>query len=453
MNPPPDVWGGVECTCNRVRDCYFDQIEFSGHSTRVDDIKLFAELGVKALRVGLLWERHELDPSWGFADARMQALREAGIRPIVGLVHHGSGPRHTSLLDGSFPSKLAKYAKSMAERYPWVDAYTPVNEPNTTARFSCLYGVWYPHLQSRSNYAVALLNQTRATVESMRAIRSVNPNAQLIQTEDVGQISGSEELRPVWEVLSIRRWISFDLLCGRIDRSHPLFDYLRVAGIAEYEILWFRENPCPPDVIGLNYYVTSDRYIDHRVDRFPPQLRSAEGHFVDVEAARVSNAGIAGFNTILEEAWERYRLPVALTEVHLGGEPDEQIRWATEAWNGMMSARSKGVQCVSITFWALLGSFYWNRLVTAVNGHYEHGAFDLRSGSPVPTDLTSIIKQIARGEDPSHPALSQEGWWRQESRACFFCEDDPSNSVQPVPRDDQRSGAFEIDTDCALTSP
>ena len=26
-------------------------------------------------------------------------------------------------------------------RYPWIDAYTPVNEPLTTARFSGLYGI------------------------------------------------------------------------------------------------------------------------------------------------------------------------------------------------------------------------------------------------------------------------------------------------------------------------
>lgn len=429
VDSPLEVWGGAECTCNRVGDSYLDQVEISGHASRCEDIQQFAALGLKAVRIGLLWERHAQDPSWNFADSRMHALQQAGIRPIVGLVHHGSGPQHTSLLDSAFVTGLAEYARSVAERFPWVDAYTPVNEPHTTARFSALYGVWYPHLQSRRQYLTALLNQVRATVESMRAIRSINPHAQLIQTEDVGTISGTTRLRPIWELLSKRRWISLDLLCGKVDRKHPLFEYMRESGIAEREILWFHDNPCPPDVIGINYYVTSDRWIDHRIDRLPHHLRSAEGPFVDVEAVRVSNSGVTGFAAILQEAWERYRIPVSLTEVHLGGELNEQIRWAADAWRAAMAARAKGIQCVSITFWALLGSFYWNQLVTAKNGHYEPGVFDLRSGVPVPTGLAELVRQMARGELPSHPALSQNGWWYNESRACFFCDEDSSESA------------------------
>ena len=40
---PLEVWGGVECTVNRVGDEYFDQLERSGHATRLEDLDLFAE--------------------------------------------------------------------------------------------------------------------------------------------------------------------------------------------------------------------------------------------------------------------------------------------------------------------------------------------------------------------------------------------------------------------------
>jgi beta-glucosidase/6-phospho-beta-glucosidase/beta-galactosidase len=43
------------------------------------------------------------------------------------------------------PERLTEYASAVAQRYPWIEYYTPVNEPLTTARFSGLYGVWYPH--------------------------------------------------------------------------------------------------------------------------------------------------------------------------------------------------------------------------------------------------------------------------------------------------------------------
>ena len=40
-----------------------------------------------------------------YLDDPGRALREAGVTPIAGLVHHGSGPRDTSLLDPAFPER------------------------------------------------------------------------------------------------------------------------------------------------------------------------------------------------------------------------------------------------------------------------------------------------------------------------------------------------------------
>jgi dTDP-4-dehydrorhamnose reductase len=138
------IWGGLECTINRVGSCYNNQIILNGHVNRSADLDLFASLGIKKLRYPLLWETvapHSLeDMDWEWVDARMNRIQELGITPIVGFLHHGSGPRYTSLMDNEFPQKLAHYAALVAERYPWFEWYTPANEPLTTARFSCLYG-------------------------------------------------------------------------------------------------------------------------------------------------------------------------------------------------------------------------------------------------------------------------------------------------------------------------
>ena len=152
-----------------------------------------------------------------------------------------------------------------------------MNEPNTTARFSGMYGVWYPHHQSTASYLRALLNQLKGTVLSMEAIRRVRPDAQLIQTDDIGRVSGTAELQAVVEMLNLRHWLPFDLLCGSVDRHHPLFAYIRAAGIPEADILWFADHPCPPSVIGVNYYVTSDRYLDHRIDLYPEDRQVGGG--------------------------------------------------------------------------------------------------------------------------------------------------------------------------------
>jgi dTDP-4-dehydrorhamnose reductase len=416
---PLQVWGGAEYTCNRVGNRYFDQMDLSGHARRLSDFEAIAALGIKTLRLGLLWERHSRDPSWGWFDERLRWMQEAGMRPIAGLLHHGSGPPHTSLLDPEFPQKLAAYAGEVAERYPWIDAYTPVNEPHTTARFSAMYGIWYPHHRSRASCLRALLYQMKGTVLSMQAIRRVRPDAQLIQTDDLGRVSGTAKLQYVWTRLDLRRWLPFDLLCGRVDRRHPMFAEMVAEGISEKEILWFADHPCAPDIIGVNYYLTSDRYLDHRVHLYPPGLGSSEGNFVDVETVRVLPEGITGFDSLLLETWQRYRIPVAVTEVHLGGHVNEQMRWVAEAWEGIMRARRLGVECSTLTVWALLGSFYWNKLVTCENGHYEPGVFDVRGGKPVATELAKVVAQIANGHPPLHPALASDGWWRNEQRICF----------------------------------
>ena len=109
-----ELWAGVECTVNRVVDRYFDQLECSGHAARLDDLDRFAELGIRTLRYPILWERTAPDgldrADWSWADERLGRLRDLGIRPIVTLVHHGSGPRHTDLLDPSFVDGLAAFA-------------------------------------------------------------------------------------------------------------------------------------------------------------------------------------------------------------------------------------------------------------------------------------------------------------------------------------------------------
>ena len=45
-----ELWGGVECTFNRVRDQYFNQLESNGHALRLDDLDRFASLGIKRIR-------------------------------------------------------------------------------------------------------------------------------------------------------------------------------------------------------------------------------------------------------------------------------------------------------------------------------------------------------------------------------------------------------------------
>jgi dTDP-4-dehydrorhamnose reductase len=425
-NRPLELWGGLECTVNRVQDTYFHQLDRNGHAERADDIERFAALGIRAIRYPIIWERTAPDGAgqadWSWPDERLNALRAAGVTPIAGLIHHGSGPRHTSLVDPGFAEQLADYAGAVAARYPWLEYYTPVNEPCTTARFAGLYGIWYPHGRDDRTFIQALLNQCRAVVLSMRAIRAVNPDAKLVQTDDLGKTYSTPEMAHVAEFYNERRWLAWDLLCGMVGPEHPLWSYLTKTGIAEHEFLWFRKNPCPPDIIGVNYYVTSERWLDHRPERYPPHHRGmADGQpCADIEASRALATPTAGIAPLLAEIWERYRIPLAVTEAHIDANREDQLRWLLEIWEAAKEVRAAGVDLRAVTVWSLLGSFDWNSLVTQNRGYYEPGPFDVRSPTPRPTALARMMRELSGGQPLSHPVLRGQGWWRRPDR--FLCQ-------------------------------
>ena len=420
-----ELWGGVECTVNRVGPRYFDQMVWSGHASRVDDLDRFAALGMKALRYPVLWERlapHSMEAfDWEWSDGRLARIRALGMAPIVGLVHHGSGPRYTSLLDDRFPDLLGQYARAVAERYPWVTDWTPVNEPLTTARFSGLYGHWYPHARDDHSFVRALLNQVHGVVRAMREIRAVNSSARLVQTEDAGRPSGVPRLRRQIAFERHRRWLTWDLLAGRVDTGHPLYRYLLLRGATEAELAALVEHPCAADVCGLNYYLTSDRWLDDEIEAYPPWSHGGNSNLVyaDVAAVRANVAGITGHERHLVDAWRRYGVPVALTEVHLGCTREEQMRWLAAAWRGAEAARARGADVRAVTAWALLGSHDWNSLVTVEAGHYEPGLFDTRAPEPRQTALAAVARQLAAGADPAHPVLRADGWWQRADRVTY----------------------------------
>lgn len=421
VRPPLELWGGVECTVNRVGNDFIDQVRLSGHEDRLDDLDRFAALGVTALRYPVLWERTApngpASADWRWADARLGRMRELGIRPIVGLLHHGSGPATTSLVDPAFPERLAEFAHAVAERYPWVRDYTPVNEPLTTARFSCLYGHWYPHLRSGRAFARAMLGQIKGTVLSMRAIRGVRPDARLIQTEDLARTHATPLLSYQAAFENDRRWLTFDLLAGRLDPAMRMWRHLRDLGISTRELEWFQRDAAPPDLLGLNHYLGSERFLDHRTRLYPGTAVGGNGRhrYLDLPAVRVQGSA-DGPAMLFRETWERYRIPLAVTEVHNGCTREEQVRWFLEIWDTAKRLRQDGVDIRAVTAWALLGSFDWDSLVTSPRGHYEAGAFDVTGGVPRPTLLAPVLAALARGEASTHPVLTSPGWWQRPSR-------------------------------------
>jgi len=420
---PLELWGGVECTVVRIGDEFRNQVIETGHAARMSDLDAMAELGVKATRYPIVWESvapqvpTELDFSWH--DGRLERLRELGIRVIAGLLHHGSGPKYASMLDPHFPRMLGEYAARVAKRYPWIDAWTPVNEPLTTARFSCLYGHWYPHGKDIETMFRGLANECLATLYAMREIRKVNPGAQLVVTEDMGKTFSTPHMAYQADHENERRWLSLDLLAGRVVPGHRFHSWLLKAGVPQETLDELATGEGKPGIIGINHYLTSERFLDHRVERYPDVEPGSNGVdiYCDLEAVRMSHLRHeVGPGKRLREVWERYGIPIAYTEVHHGCSRDEQVRWLVEVWEACEKERKRGADIRAVTLWSMFGAVDWRSLLTRKDNHYDPGVFDTRGGTPRPTLIAKAAAALGRGEKFDHPLLDLPGWWKRPGR-------------------------------------
>ena len=151
----------------------------------------------------------------------------------------------------------------------------------------------------------------------------------------------------------------------------------------------------------MNHYITSERFLDERTTRYPANFHGGNGRHVyaDVEAVRVCATGVAGPREILSEAWERYRLPLAVTELHLGCTREEQLRWVKEVWDAAVELRSQQIDVQAVTAWAAFGAFDWNSLLTCDAGCLRTGSFR----SPFTGAAAHCF-----GEDDSHAGCGRD---------------------------------------------
>lgn len=417
-----EVWGGIECSHVQIGDRIRDQLKESGHWYRPRDLDRVAALGIRRLRFPVIWGAVAAHgrPDFRWHDRRLARAQRLGLEPILGLLHHGWGPAGLTPDDPRFAPAFAAYAATVARRYPWVTDYTPVNEPVTTARFSGLYGLWHPHGRDEGCFLRLTFGAIEATVAAMAAIRRVTPAARLIQTEDVGRCFAPPALAYQADYENARRFLGFDLLCGRVGPDHPFYARLLSAGISADRLAALQAAPCPPDIIGIDHYLTSDRWLDPDLAAHPHVRAGGNGRdrYVDVAAAHQTHLEPrTGILPRLQEVHARYRLPVAITENHNGCTREEQLRWLAEGWQAARQARAEGVDVRAVTSWALFGAYDWNSLLCDRTGFYESGAFDLRFRPPRITAVGRAVAALAQHGRFDHPTLDAAGWWRSPAEA------------------------------------
>jgi beta-glucosidase len=120
-NSIPTIKGG------KVR---VDQMEVCGHYKHWrTDFELLDELGIRYLRYGPPLHTTLRGPGrydWEWADLTFGDLLRRDVVPIVDLCHFGVPDWLGNFQNPDFPQVFEAYARAFAERFPWVQLYTPV---------------------------------------------------------------------------------------------------------------------------------------------------------------------------------------------------------------------------------------------------------------------------------------------------------------------------------------
>lgn len=374
---------GIECSYPTIQTANGtkrrDQMEECGHYQRWrEDLHLTHGLGIRFLRYGPPYYMvHTSADSfdWSFTDEVLPVMREMGIVPIIDLCHFGVPDWMGDFQNPDFYIHFRHFARSFAERYPWIRFYTPVNEMYIAAEFSAFYGWWNERLTSHRAFVTALKNIVRANVEAMAAILEVRPDALFIQSESSEFTHASHpELVEEAEMLNERRFLSLDLnYAHRV--SSGMYDYLMDNGMSVDEYLFFLGHDMREHcIIGNDYYASNE------------QLLISENE-------RVFAGGVLGYYVVTKEYCERYNLPAICTETNMT-DPDA-VRWMWKTWANILRLRNDGKPICGMTWYSLTDQIDWDTALREENGRvHPVGLYDLdRNIRPVGNAFRELIGQ------------------------------------------------------------
>lgn len=330
-----------------------DEYELTAHYRLwKEDFDLLGVVGAQHVRWGVPWYRVNPAPSvfdWEWMDQALDHLvNKVGCIPIIDLMHYGTPLwLENQFINTNYPERVAEYAYAFASRYKdLVRYYTPLNEPMVNALFCGRLGQWPPHLEGDDGYVKVLMPVARGVALTEKALREANPDAVIVQVEAVEHHYTAEAQlgdRVAEEVAHI--YLPFDLFIGRVGTDHLLWPFLRKHGVTEADLRWLQERPIKVDIVGVNYYPVSGG-----------EWRLGE----DSNPAFTRGVTVEHLGAVLRTTWNRYKLPMMVTETSWVGPVSERIEWMDESVAMTRQVMSEGIPVLGYTWWPLFDMVEWD---------------------------------------------------------------------------------------------
>jgi glycosyltransferase involved in cell wall biosynthesis len=360
-----------------------DTVETTGHAQRWRaDLDELLGAGVRHLRYPLRWHRIEREPGrfdWAETDRVLGHLRDSGAVPLVDLVHHTSYPDW--LADGfrgpDFGPALLRYAEAVAERYPWLPAYTVFNEPFATLFLAGHEALWPPYDRGSAGLVRLLRSTLPAIAGAARSMAERLPRAAHVWVDTGEHHDGLGPGAAYAEMANDRRHLVLDLALGHdLDTRRPFLRELLAAGGEPLLEL----PPVRVDVLGIDYYCHSEWFHDHHGSRAP-------------SPHPIGLAAVAG------QYGDRYGLPMMLTETNLRGFPSDRVSWLRYTLEQYEIALARGVPLHGYCWFPQVDSCDWDSLLARAAGRADPvGVVNLGpDGARERTCFTEAWEAVAAG--------------------------------------------------------
>jgi beta-glucosidase len=378
-----------------------DEYELMGHYEHWrEDLALGGKLGLKAMRWGVPW--YKVEPAegkfdWRWTDEVIPYLaEELKIIPIIDLMHYGCPLwLKREFANKKYPEAVARYAAAFADRYKHlVTFYTPLNEPIINSLMCGMRGLWAPFLKGENGYVRIMMQLAGGIIRTVEEIRKVQPESVMVHVEATGLTRTiREDLAPLAREERHRGYLGYDLITGGITHEQLLFPWLVRNGASPDALDELRERKLELDIIGMNFYPqwsTKQLYIDER-----GQL-----------AFRETEPEGEGFAELIEDYYERYRVPIMITETSAIGSSDIRRKWLKSSVAMIKKLRERGVPVIGYTWFPLFTMVDWRYRFSdePVEDFYlELGAYSLnredRGNRWIETPLVGLMKNYIENSE------------------------------------------------------
>lgn len=376
----PSIWDSFCRIPGKIRGGDTGDVATDHYHRWEEDVKIMAELGLKAYRFSIAWTRifpegvGEINrKGLDFYNRLVDKLLAYGIEPFVTL-YHWDLPQ--ALQDkGGWPSRdtayaFARYAETVAnELGDRVSFWITHNEPFVAAVVGHFTGEHAPGIQDPSaafGAAHHILLSHGLAVQAIRASASRKPEIGIVMNlHPVHPASSSEE-----DALAAKR---FDGVINRMFLD-PVFlgkypeDMLELFGFFLPEIHPgdMETIATPIDFIGINYYTRT-------VARFDPEfplLQASQIHPEGNEYSQMWEIYPLGIYEIVIRVWKDYKpASIFLTEngvpvpdgIDFDGKvrDERRIRYLRNHLFYLHKAISEGAPVRGYFVWSLLDNFEW----------------------------------------------------------------------------------------------